>query len=130
MNYQPLSLCVFFVTVKQNFNGDRVAGAVLIAPVVNYWWAGLPRNLTNELFYLQKLQDQWALRVAHYIPWLTYWWNTQTWFPSSSLIADSLDLLSLQDRELLPKRKDRKNHLVYGLYDETHLTSHFIFVVD
>ncbi|XP_047174903.1 uncharacterized protein LOC124842458 [Vigna umbellata] len=89
----------------------RLAGAVLIAPVLNYWWTGLPRNLTNEVFYRQKLQDQWTLRVAHYIPWLTYWWNTQTWFPSSSLIADSLDLLSLQDKELLPKRIDRKNHV-------------------
>ncbi|XP_014494919.1 uncharacterized protein LOC106756833 isoform X1 [Vigna radiata var. radiata] len=89
----------------------RLAGAVLIAPVLNYWWTGLPRNLTNEVFYRQKLQDQWTLGVAHYIPWLTYWWNTQTWFPSSSLIADSLDLLSLQDKELLPKRKDRKNHV-------------------
>ncbi|BAT85856.1 hypothetical protein VIGAN_04345100 [Vigna angularis var. angularis] len=90
----------------------RLAGAVLIAPVLNYWWTGLPRNLTNEVFYRQKLQDQWTLRVVHYIPWLTYWWNTQTWFPSSSLIADSLDLLSLQDKELLPKRIDRKNHVV------------------
>ncbi|KOM39037.1 hypothetical protein LR48_Vigan03g241900 [Vigna angularis] len=89
----------------------RLAGAVLIAPVLNYWWTGLPRNLTNEVFYRQKLQDQWTLRVVHYIPWLTYWWNTQTWFPSSSLIADSLDLLSLQDKELLPKRIDRKNHV-------------------
>ena len=51
---------------------------------------GLPRNLTNEVLYQQKLQDQWTLHVSHYIPWLIYWWKT--WFPSF-LIADSLDLL-------------------------------------
>ena len=101
-----------FIALVKKFNVDRLAGAVLIAPVLNYWWAGLPANLTNEVFYQQKLQDQWTVRVAHYIPWLTYWWNTQKWFPSSSLIADSIDLLSLQDRELLPKRSDRKNHVV------------------
>ncbi|RDX63846.1 hypothetical protein CR513_57672, partial [Mucuna pruriens] len=86
----------------KDFNAGRLAGAVLITPVLNYWWAGLPTNLTNEVFYQQKLQDQWTLRVARYIPLLTYWWNTQAWFPASSLIADSVDLLSLQDKELLP----------------------------
>ncbi|KAL2953698.1 hypothetical protein AAZX31_19G179600 [Glycine max] len=83
---------------------STLASAVLIAPVLNYWWAGLPANLTTEVFYQQKLQDQWTVCVAHYIPWLTYCWNTQRWFPASSLIADSIDLLSLQDKELLPKR--------------------------
>ncbi|KAG5072747.1 hypothetical protein AAZX31_03G175400 [Glycine max] len=102
----------------------RLAGAVLIAPVLNYWWAGLPANLTNEVFYQQKLQDQWTVRVAHYIPWLTYWWNTQKWFPSSSLIADSIDLLSLQDRELLPKRSDRKNHVAQVRQQGEHETVH------
>uniref|UniRef100_A0A0R0F173 AB hydrolase-1 domain-containing protein n=1 Tax=Glycine max TaxID=3847 RepID=A0A0R0F173_SOYBN len=95
---------------------STLASAVLIAPVLNYWWAGLPANLTTEVFYQQKLQDQWTVCVAHYIPWLTYCWNTQRWFPASSLIADSIDLLSLQDKELLPKRSDRKNHVVCSVH--------------
>ena len=85
---------------------------MLIAPLVNYWWPGLPVNLSSEVFYQQKLQDQWTTRVAHYTPWLTYWWNTQRWFLSSSLIAENTDVLSLQDKELMPKRSDRKNHVV------------------
>ncbi|CAK9134540.1 unnamed protein product [Ilex paraguariensis] len=69
----------------------RLAGASLLAPVVNYWWPGFPVNLSTEAYNQQPVQDQWTLRVAHYIPWLTYWWNTQKWFPSSH-----------QDRELIP----------------------------
>lgn len=99
-------------TVTKNFNAFRLAGAVLVAPLVNYWWPGLPANLTSEVFYQQKLQDQWTVRVAHYMPWLTYWWNTQRWFPSCSLISGSTDVLSLQDKELMPKRSDRKSYVV------------------
>ncbi|RDX78212.1 hypothetical protein CR513_41539, partial [Mucuna pruriens] len=87
----------------------RLAGAALIAPVINYWWPGLPANLTTEAYSSQKFQDQWAVCVAHYTPWLTYWWNTQRWFPGSSVIAHSPDILSHQDKELvvgrMPKRK-------------------------
>lgn len=85
---------------------------MLIAPAVNYWWAGLPANLTREAYYQQKPQDQWALRVSHYIPWLTYWWNTQRWFPASSMIARSLDVFSRPDKELIPKILDRKSYMV------------------
>ncbi|CAL0309955.1 unnamed protein product [Lupinus luteus] len=105
---------------------ERLAGAVLVAPPFNYWWPGFPRNLTNEVFYKQKLQDQWSLRVAHYTPWLTYWWNTQKWFPSSSLIAGSMDILSSHDLELLSnnKRSDRQSYVAQvrqqGLYGTVH----------
>ncbi|OMO68307.1 hypothetical protein COLO4_29764 [Corchorus olitorius] len=81
----------------------RIAGASLLTPVVNYWWSGLPTNLSKEAYQQQFIQDQWSLRVAHYAPWLTYWWNTQKWFPSSSVIAHSIDILSSQDKDLLPK---------------------------
>ncbi|KAI3696684.1 hypothetical protein L6452_29164 [Arctium lappa] len=81
----------------------RLAGATLIAPVVNYWWPRLPANLSKEAFSKQFVQDQWTLRVAHYLPWLTYWWNTQKLFPSLTIIAHSPLVLSRQDRELIPK---------------------------
>ncbi|KAM3200900.1 putative protein isoform X1 [Capsicum annuum] len=71
---------------------DRLAGAALVAPVVNYWWPGFPANLSKEGYNLQLLQDQWALRVAHYAPWLVYWWNTQKWFPYNSVIAGKAKL--------------------------------------
>jgi hypothetical protein len=98
--------------VRDNCNTDRLAGAGLLAPVINYWWPGFPANLSAEAYRLQFRQDQWTLRVAHYTPWLTYWWNTQKWFPASSIAAQSPDILSPQDKELLRKRSDRKNYVV------------------
>ncbi|KAI3512199.1 hypothetical protein L1887_19464 [Cichorium endivia] len=80
----------------------RLAGATLIAPAINFWWPSLPANLSTEAFSKQFLEDQWSLRVAHYLPSLTYWWNTQKLFPSYKAIAHSPDILSRQDIELIP----------------------------
>lgn len=79
----------------------RLAGATLIAPVINFWWSGLPANLSTESFNSQLLWDRWSLSVAHYAPWLTYWWNTQKFFPPLSVISQSPEILSRQDKELL-----------------------------
>ncbi|KAL9150141.1 hypothetical protein ABFS82_12G149900 [Erythranthe guttata] len=81
----------------------RLAGAALIAPSVNFWWQGIPPNLSAEAYKQQLPQDQWALRVAHYTPWLNYWWNSQKLFPGFSLIAQSPLVLSNQDIELIPR---------------------------
>ncbi|KAL0410095.1 UNVERIFIED_CONTAM: hypothetical protein Slati_3599200 [Sesamum latifolium] len=81
----------------------RLAGAALLAPVVNYWWPGIPSNMSTEAYNLQPAQDQWAVRVAHYMPWLTYWWNTQKLFPASSVISHNPNVLSQQDKELTMK---------------------------
>ncbi|CAI9267937.1 unnamed protein product [Lactuca saligna] len=81
----------------------RLAGASLIAPVVNYWWPRLPLKLSQEAYSKQFIQDQWSLRVAHHLPSLTFWWNTQKLFPSYKAIAHSPDILSQQDMELIPK---------------------------
>ncbi|KAJ4829119.1 hypothetical protein Tsubulata_035894 [Turnera subulata] len=81
----------------------RLAGVTLLAPVINYWWPGFPSNLSTEAYNLQLPADQWALRVAHYAPWLTYWWNTQKWFPGSAVVNFDPANLSSQDKELFPK---------------------------
>ncbi|XP_074312403.1 uncharacterized protein LOC141647928 [Silene latifolia] len=70
----------------------RLAGAVLLAPAMNYWWNGIPAKLLKESFENQLPEDQWAQRVSHYFPWLTYWWNTQKYFPSSSVAAYSTQI--------------------------------------
>ncbi|XP_021908742.1 uncharacterized protein LOC110822829 [Carica papaya] len=88
----------------------RLAGATLLAPVVNYWWPNLPANLTNEIYYQQLPQDMWTLRIAHYAPWLTYWWNNQKWFPASSVLAHTDNIFSRQDKELLPKLSARMEY--------------------
>ncbi|KAI6697850.1 hypothetical protein NL676_017969 [Syzygium grande] len=85
----------------------RLAGAVLLAPVVNYWWPGFPTNLSTEAYYQQFQQDQWTLRVAHYTPWLTYWWNTQKWFPASSVVAHHPDIFSPHDKAVISKLPPR-----------------------
>ncbi|XP_047308618.1 uncharacterized protein LOC124912104 [Impatiens glandulifera] len=85
----------------------RLAGAVLLAPVVNYWWPSFPANLSKAAYYEQLPQDQWAVGIGHYAPWLTYWWNTQNLFPASSVIAHSTAVLSRRDFELMPKLSSR-----------------------
>ncbi|KAI3518213.1 hypothetical protein L1887_06713 [Cichorium endivia] len=75
----------------------RLAGVTFISPGLNYWWPSFPSNLSNEVYYEQHKADQWALRVTHHLPWLAYWWNTQKWFPSSSVISVSPDLFTLDD---------------------------------
>ncbi|KVI07896.1 hypothetical protein Ccrd_013736 [Cynara cardunculus var. scolymus] len=81
----------------------RLAGVTLIAPVVNHWWPNFPSNISNEVYSQMFKQDQWCLRVVHYLPWLTYWWNTQTWFPASSVASQSLAMFSPPDMEILSK---------------------------
>lgn len=86
----------------------RLLGATLLAPVVNYFWTGFPANLSKPAYNKQLVQDQWALRVAHYIPWLTYWWNTQKFFPASAVAARRPEIFTKPDRALLPKLAFRK----------------------
>ncbi|KAI3879781.1 hypothetical protein MKX03_000400 [Papaver bracteatum] len=81
----------------------RLAGATLVSPVINYWWPGFPANSSKEAYQKQFLQDQWTLLVAHYAPFLTYWWNTQKLFPASSVASKPPGIFSAQDLELLPK---------------------------
>ncbi|XP_010683745.2 uncharacterized protein LOC104898376 [Beta vulgaris subsp. vulgaris] len=88
----------------------RLAGASLVTPVVNYWWSNLPTQLTNDAYHYKQLpQDKWSLRVAHYAPWLTYWWQTQKLFPPSSVIEHSREILSRQDKELMPRFENPAN---------------------
>ncbi|CAK9149224.1 unnamed protein product [Ilex paraguariensis] len=101
----------------------RLAGATLIAPVTNYWWPGFPANFYGEVYYEQFPQDQWALRVAHYAPWLTYWWNTQKWFPASSVIGQR-PKLSRQDLQIISNLRGEQSDKAYvtqqGEFESLH----------
>ncbi|CAN0900617.1 hypothetical protein LINGRAHAP2_LOCUS20938 [Linum grandiflorum] len=102
----------------------RLAGAALVAPVINHWWGSFPAELSKKAYKSQLLQDQWALRVAHYAPWLTYWWNTQKLFPTSGVIARKRETLSAQDVQLIsqhgndPKLKNVATQ--QGVYESLH----------
>lgn len=79
----------------------RLSGAALVAPASNYWWPSFPSNLSDHAISQQLKPDQWAYRVAHYAPWLTYWWNTQKWFPYSSIFAQRIEIMSPNDLKVL-----------------------------
>lgn len=81
----------------------RLAGVAFLAPAINYRWPGFPANLSKKAYYQQPLQEQWALRVSYYTPWLTYWWMSQKWLPSSRLIQGTWKPLNRHDRELIIK---------------------------
>ncbi|KAK7272223.1 hypothetical protein RJT34_28697 [Clitoria ternatea] len=75
---------------------ERLSGAALVVPFVSYWWPSFPENLLREALTMLPKSDQWTFRVAHYAPWLFYWWMTQKWFPSLTLTS----LLSPDDIEI------------------------------
>ncbi|CAN1176670.1 hypothetical protein LINPERHAP2_LOCUS32663 [Linum perenne] len=81
----------------------RLAGVTLLTPATNYWWSGFPSNLSSEALYNRPPSDYLSLSVAHHAPWLTYWWNTQEWFPVLGVISKSPHILSRQDKEIAAK---------------------------
>jgi len=102
----------------------RLAGVTLVAPVVNYWWKNFPSEISTEAFNQQGRNDQWAVRVAHYAPWLTHWWNSQSWFPGSSVVARNLGMLSKADKEIMFKLgAARSQHEVYTTFFMTSFSS-------
>lgn len=79
----------------------RLSGASLVVPFVHYWWPCFPASLSKEALSSLLLQDQWAFRVAHYVPWLFNWWMTQKWFPSLSITEGNMAIFSDSDKEIL-----------------------------
>ncbi|XP_044504593.1 uncharacterized protein LOC123224899 isoform X2 [Mangifera indica] len=81
----------------------RLAGAALIAPVVNYQWPSLPYSLI-KMDYRRKLV-LWSLWISKYAPGLLHWWVTQKWFPSTSVVEKNPVFFSDRDIEILKKTK-------------------------
>ncbi|KAK1392410.1 hypothetical protein POM88_011466 [Heracleum sosnowskyi] len=108
-NCSPISHLMFPATYQHHM---WLAGVALLALVVSYWWPGFPANLSTEAYNEQYQEDQWALRVSHYAPWLMYWWNTQKLFQSCG-VASGRSKFSHQDYEIfsklvaIGKQKDR-----------------------
>ncbi|XP_048325124.1 uncharacterized protein LOC107409763 isoform X2 [Ziziphus jujuba] len=78
---------------------DRLAGVALVVPVVNYWWPSLPESLIKE-DYRRRLV-QWSIWVAHYAPGLLYWWVTQKWLPSTSVLEKNPVFFNNRDIDVL-----------------------------
>ncbi|XP_047328362.1 uncharacterized protein LOC124931833 [Impatiens glandulifera] len=79
----------------------RLAGASLVVPFVNYWLPSFPDDLLKEAFQILLVQDQWTFRIAHYFPWLFYWWMNQKWFPSLSMMEGNMSIFCSKDLEML-----------------------------
>lgn len=82
---------------------NRLSGAALVVPFVHYWWPCFPSQLAKEAFKTLCVQDQWVFRVAYHAPWLFYWWMTQKWFPSLSIMAGNMSIFCQPDLEMLKK---------------------------
>ncbi|KAJ4774506.1 alpha/beta-Hydrolases superfamily protein [Rhynchospora pubera] len=79
---------------------ERLAGAVLMAPVINYRWPGFPPELASEAYNKQDMGDQWALRVAYHAPSILHWWMEQSWLPTSTVIKGTTHLPNKLDAEI------------------------------
>ncbi|KAL3597748.1 hypothetical protein D5086_009385 [Populus alba] len=87
----------------------RLSGASLVVPFVHYWWPSLPANISREGFQTLCTADQRTFQVAHHTPWLFYWWMTQKWFPSLSIMAGNMNLFSPPDMEIIKKLSETPN---------------------
>ncbi|KAJ7001850.1 hypothetical protein NC653_012056 [Populus alba x Populus x berolinensis] len=86
-----------------------LSGASLVVPFVHYWWPSLPANISREGFQTLCTADQRTFQVAHHTPWLFYWWMTQKWFPSLSIMAGNMNLFSPPDMEIIKKLSETPN---------------------
>lgn len=88
---------------------ERLLGASLVVPHVNYWWPCYPSEVAKAGLRKHLLQDQWSFYVAHYTPWLFNLWMTQKWIPTLSLVEGNIATFSCQDLEIV-KRLSHKHH--------------------
>ncbi|XP_052199415.1 uncharacterized protein LOC127806236 isoform X3 [Diospyros lotus] len=99
MGAYPIWSCLKYIP-------HRLSGASLVVPMVNYWWPCLPPSVSKQGFKRLLAQDQWSFRVAHYTPWLFYWWMTQKWFPSLSIMTGNMAIFCKQDLEMIKMLSD------------------------
>ncbi len=94
---------------------ERVAGIAMLAPVTNFWWPGIPAQEAKTAWDTQLLGDKLALRVAHYAPWLVYWYMTQSLFPTSSTAPQTKVLgYSKMDTEIIAKMRKLRDPKVHS----------------
>jgi pimeloyl-ACP methyl ester carboxylesterase len=79
---------------------ERIAGAAMMAPVVNYWWPGFPAEDAAAAYGRQSYGDQWALRVSHHAPAILHWWMDQSWLPTSTVVDNTTFLPNKRDADI------------------------------
>ncbi|CAN8252582.1 unnamed protein product [Cochlearia groenlandica] len=101
-----VSLGAYSVYSCLKYIPHRLAGAVLVVPFVSYWWTKVPGELLSKALELMPKKEQCTFKVAHYAPWLLYWWLTQKLYPSSMV---SRDKALYSDKDLVVLEKKLKN---------------------
>nr|VDC73418.1 unnamed protein product [Brassica rapa] len=100
----------------------RLSGATLVVPLLNFWWSSMPQSLLSAALKKLPIQNQWTFRVAHYLPWLLYWWLTQKWF--SPFSPNPRETMTERDIELADKHTKhsyiKESALRQGEYVSTH----------
>lgn len=67
------------------YRPERLAGVAFSAPGVNFWWPGFSKAEMTKAWGSLETGDKLSLTVAHHLPSLTYWFNTQEWFPKTTI---------------------------------------------
>ncbi|XP_024534347.1 uncharacterized protein LOC112347540 [Selaginella moellendorffii] len=75
----------------------RIAGVSMIAPAVNFWWPGLPQDLSKQALSSRVLLDSLILNAVHHTPWLLNWWS----FPSGPMHLDEVDIKILTESPII-----------------------------
>ncbi|CAK9311820.1 unnamed protein product [Citrullus colocynthis] len=95
MGAYPIWSCLKYIP-------HRLLGASLVVPFVNYWWHVIPSALLKKPLNQLPQSFRRTFGIAHYTPWLYYWWTKQKWFPS--MVAEGM--LTDSDLELLMGKKE------------------------
>lgn len=71
----------------------------MVVPFVNYWWPSIPSTLSIQSFWKLPLCFKFTFGIAHYTPWLYYWWTKQKWYRSTGIevLFTNSDLEILKD---------------------------------
>ncbi|XP_074293969.1 uncharacterized protein LOC141621208 [Silene latifolia] len=99
----------------------RLAGMALVVPFIHYWWPKIPRELSRRVIrMLPDVSDRWTFRVAHYVPWLFYWWMTQKWFPTLSFLSGGPSVFTQSDLKILKKLSKDPQKTQQGVYESLY----------
>ncbi|KAF1885267.1 hypothetical protein Lal_00029156 [Lupinus albus] len=76
-----------------------LAGLAMIAPVINYQWPSIPKNLIRG-DYRRRLV-RLSLWLAKYCPRLLHWCVSRKWLPSNSVIEKNPAFFNKRDIDIL-----------------------------
>lgn len=86
-----------------------MAGAALVAPLVNFWWASLPAEMARAAYEKREASDRRAMWIARHAPWLLYAYMTQNLVTPSAALARHPNVFSPQDLQILAALSQNPN---------------------